>query len=674
MHYVTLSLMNSVSRSMKNPWPLGLGSEHHPKVGFFNSLSMSQSLGLPTKTNPLANIVGEASPQGFQTHFDHTAQAKLAQPHLLFNPGVGKLGYPGSLFIDLLGLFGLHLRFKRNQLSGFVPAQQRAAFFTPRTTASLKPTVPTIRGPRPVTPLNPASLPLLCFKVQKLIGRTGVTVRTRIIAEGLRIKLRAHSVALQYVPRGLVSLGQRSNQINTLVCHRLDSRVRGISCVDDDLFGRLSEITLDSLYGGFQFAGVDGGLAHSNPHNHLGLGIGGNLDVVGWAKSPFGLYHSARLGVSGTGPKFFFLSLCLRLGPSTLELFQLLKRLFKPLLLLAQRSLSRLSLALTQLLRAWISHGFDLLLGLFKMTFESGFAAKTLIRRRGLDLGPVVHHALQRDQSLVAEHPQDLDEHAIERLLVLNAKIRQRVIVDHLHPCQPLVGRMILAQPRDLAGRTDPVLIGIDPQTDQHLGVPHRSARLPFQRANLGIEGLPIQLAHQLPDRSHRMLLPHKLLDIDRAQQKLISFDGFAPNGFPLSILLRGGITLHGISSTPFEPRPALCEGSIYSRPPIRCSRLSPFLELEPEEPGKSDRTGAGRWPVRRLGFWLGTPYKAPPVVGHRETLYHSYIAMTRTFYNFFTASLCQRGSFLCGISNPSLENRGRGDFDPTLRKLFNEF
>ena len=35
---------------------------------------------------------------------------------------------------------------------------------------------------------------------------------------------------------------------------------------------------------------------------------------------------------------------------------------------------------------------------------------------------------------------------------------------------------------------------------------------------------------------------------------------------------------------------------------------------------------------------------------------------------------LFSKGELLnCGF-NPSLEKRGRGDFDPTLRKLFNEF
>ena len=201
-----------------------------------------------------------------------------------------------------------------------------------------------------------------------------------------------------------------------------------------------------------------------------------------------------------------------------------------------------------------------------------------------------------------------------------DAKIRQRVIVDHFHPRQPLISRMIFTQPRNLPGGTDPILIGIDPQTDQHLGIPHRSARLSFQRANLGIERLQVQFLHQLPDRSHRMLLADKRLYIHRAQQQLVSFDGFAPNDSPVLIVLKGIIPLHGISSTPFEPRCVLCEASIYFPPPTRCSRLSPFLELEPEEPGKSDRTVAARLPVRRLESWLGIPSKASPLIRNRET------------------------------------------------------
>src|SRR3989475_2578283 len=180
------------------------------------------------------------------------------------------------------------------------------------------------------------------------------------------------------------------------------------------LLGLFSQITLDSLYRRFQFSRVTGGLAHSKRHNDLRLGIGGNLDVIAGAKSPFRLYHVARLRVGGTGAKLFFLSLCFLLsqlfGPSTLKLLQLLERLLKPLVLLAQRSLSSLSHPLTQLFRARISHRFNLLLSLFKVRFKRLLAPKAFIRCRGLNLGPIVHHTLKGDQPLMAEHPQDRSE------------------------------------------------------------------------------------------------------------------------------------------------------------------------------------------------------------------------------------------------------------------------
>src|SRR6266849_8141497 len=214
MQYLTLSLMKNFKPAIKATWLLCSGSDHHQQVGVFNSLlRMSQPLWFPTKTNPLANVVGEASPQRLKPHLNHTAQPKLAQTKFVFDPGVGKLCYPSSLLIDLTSLFGLHLGFKGSQLSRLVHAQQRAPFLTRRTAASLKRTAPTIRWPRPIAAFNPAFLSLLCFKLQKLACRTGVTVRTGVIGKSLVIKLFIHSAMLERIPRGLVGLSRvRSNQ------------------------------------------------------------------------------------------------------------------------------------------------------------------------------------------------------------------------------------------------------------------------------------------------------------------------------------------------------------------------------------------------------------------------------------------------------------------------------
>ena len=233
VHYATVSIMNGFESSIRSSLPLFLWPRW-PSGAFLDLLlGLSQQFRFPTKPNPLANIIGEASPQGFQPYLDQTAQPKLTQFHFLFDPGVRKLCHPGALLVDLLGLGRLHLRFKRSQSSRLVHAQHRATFFTPRTTASLKRTAPALRGPRAVAPFDPAALSLLGFKTQNLAGRTGVTVRGRIIGKGLGIKLFTHSPALERIPRRLFDLSQGSNQIDALVCHRLDRGVRGISGVHD---------------------------------------------------------------------------------------------------------------------------------------------------------------------------------------------------------------------------------------------------------------------------------------------------------------------------------------------------------------------------------------------------------------------------------------------------------
>ena len=76
MHYVTLSLMKSFKLAIKATWLLCCGSDQHQQYFLNTLLSMSQPIWFPTKTNPLANIIGEASPQGFQPYLDQTAQVE----------------------------------------------------------------------------------------------------------------------------------------------------------------------------------------------------------------------------------------------------------------------------------------------------------------------------------------------------------------------------------------------------------------------------------------------------------------------------------------------------------------------------------------------------------------------------------------------------------------------
>ena len=145
VHYARVSIMNSFESSIRSSLPLFLWPRWSSGSFLDLLLRLSQQFRFPTKPNPLADIIGQASPQGFQSYLDPTAQLKLTQPHFLFDPGVRKLCHPGAFLIDLLSFGRLHLRFKGHQFSRLFRAYQRAPFFSSRTTASLKRTALAIR-------------------------------------------------------------------------------------------------------------------------------------------------------------------------------------------------------------------------------------------------------------------------------------------------------------------------------------------------------------------------------------------------------------------------------------------------------------------------------------------------------------------------------------------------
>src|SRR5919109_1217291 len=392
--------MNSVNSSLKSPWRYEFAGPTAQPDGFKRGpQSSSALLGLPAQTNPLADVIGQASPQSFHPDLNHPAQAKLTQPELIFKPGVGGLSHPGALLVDLDRLLGLHLGLKGQHGLTLLLTQHRAAFFTTRTTLRLKGTRPTHRSTRSVAPLDPALLFLLGGWARR-----------------------------------------------------------------------------------YQFTRVRGALADAHPDNNLGLGIGGDLDIVSRNKSTFGTDHDARLRIGGTDPRLFgwVLVFCLwvlffaRFSLILFKLFDRLERRLESLLFIAQRSLTGRRLARAQFLRIRLAPGLELLACPFEMAVQGRLASKALIGGRRLDLGAIMHHSFERDQPVMAEHPHHLHKQLIEGLLMRYPEVRQRVVVDHFHPGQPLVGRMILTQLFELMRRVDHVAIGIQPQTEQHPRLPHR--------------------------------------------------------------------------------------------------------------------------------------------------------------------------------------------------------
>src|ERR1700726_356226 len=159
--------------------------------------------------------------------------------------------------------------------------------------------------------------------------------------------------------------------------------------------------------------------------------------------------------------------------------------------------------------------------------------AITPTARLRLDLGAILHHLLQRDQSFLAQRRQHLREQFIEFLLLLHAEIRQRVIVHFLPSRQPLERRIVLTAPGHFSCRTNPLAIGVHPQANEQLRIERRPPA--FFHATLDglIKWAQVEAPNQCPNGSRRMVFadqvfyihgpPTHLLSVHVANQRLLA-------------------------------------------------------------------------------------------------------------------------------------------------------
>src|ERR1700726_3776567 len=181
--------------------------------------------------------------------------------------------------------------------------------------------------------------------------------------------------------------------------------------------------------------------------------------------------HGPGLRIAGAHSRFllgFFSAL------ARLPLLQLFQPPPQPLLLLASRTGLGLLGFRTALLVPGIAHLRYTSSRPLQMFANRFLLAITPTARLRLDLGAILHHLLQRDQSFLAERRQHLREQFIEFLLPLHTEIRQRVIVHFLPSRQPLERRIVLTAPGHFSRRTNPLAIGVHPQTDQQLRINRR--------------------------------------------------------------------------------------------------------------------------------------------------------------------------------------------------------
>ena len=98
---------------------------------------------------------------------------------------------------------------------------------------------------------------------------------------------------------------------------------------------------------------------------------------------------------------------------------------------------------------------------------DTRLAAKSVRRSIRAHLRPIQHDSLKRDQSVRTQKPQSLHKQLVQGLRMGHPKVRQRVRTDALHSGEPLIRRMMFAQPLNRTGRTHGLTVAVDPQAHQ---------------------------------------------------------------------------------------------------------------------------------------------------------------------------------------------------------------
>src|SRR5450759_1486824 len=180
-----------------------------------------QRLNPPAQSNPLLDVIGQASPHGFHEDFQTATQSKLTQPNLSFDPGIRTLGHPSALSVDGFGLGGPHLLHK---------SCDRRMLDSPRNRAPLNGILRTALGFNrasgavlricPIPMMNDPDTILLTIVTQEMAGGTAIKILLGIIYKSLRVKSLLDTAASQLTAglRGMFI--ERTNEIDLLVRHR----------------------------------------------------------------------------------------------------------------------------------------------------------------------------------------------------------------------------------------------------------------------------------------------------------------------------------------------------------------------------------------------------------------------------------------------------------------------
>ena len=151
--------------------------------------------------------------------------------------------------------------------------------------------------------------------------------------------------------------------------------------------------------------------------------------------------------------------------------------------------------------------GFDLLAGFLQKLFQLRPATERTASGRGANAEPVLGDPFELHHARLEKRGDRVRQQAVQKGLVLNAEVGQRVVIQGNAPADPLVRRVRFAQPIQFAGAADPLDRGIQPQRQENPRVGSRPAHRSLDRLKFRQQGRKVQTVHVIPNHPGPMIL-----------------------------------------------------------------------------------------------------------------------------------------------------------------------
>ena len=142
---------------------------------------------------------------------------------------------------------------------------------------------------------------------------------------------------------------------------------------------------------------------------------------------------------------------------------------------------------------------------------------------------PILGHPRHRDNPALQQRGNRLRQQIVERGLMRDAEITQRVVIHRDPAAQPAIGVMAVAEPIHFARAADAVHGRVEPERDQDLGINRRAAGAAFPRADGRIERRQIQALDEAPDQARRVARRQQRLKVAGLQLDLITIRRLVP-------------------------------------------------------------------------------------------------------------------------------------------------